>query len=44
MERWVPPAEFDAWAEEARAIGFAEVASGPLVRSSYRAERLAGKL
>ena len=44
MERWVPPAEFDAWAEEARAIGFAEVASGPLVRSSYRAEKLAGKL
>jgi lipoic acid synthetase len=44
MARWVPPAEFDAWAEEARAIGFGEVASGPLVRSSYRAERLAGKV
>lgn len=43
MERWVPPAEFAAWAAEARALGFEEVASGPLVRSSYRAEQLAGK-
>jgi lipoic acid synthetase len=43
MERWVPPAEFDAWAEQARALGFAEVAAGPLVRSSYRAEQLAGR-
>ncbi|MGI9431498.1 MAG: lipoyl synthase [Myxococcota bacterium] len=41
LERWVPPAEFDAWAERARALGFAEVAAGPLVRSSYRAEQLA---
>jgi lipoic acid synthetase len=43
MERWVAPEEFDAWAEEARALGFAEVAAGPLVRSSYRAEQLAGR-
>ncbi len=42
VERYVPPAEFDAWAERARALGFREVAAGPLVRSSYRAERLAG--
>lgn len=41
VERYVPPAEFDAWAERARALGFDEVASGPLVRSSYRAEQLA---
>ena len=41
VERWVTPEEFDAWAVEARAIGFAEVFSGPLVRSSYRAEKLA---
>ena len=41
LERWVTPAEFDAWAERARALGFAEVAAGPLVRSSYRAEQLA---
>jgi lipoic acid synthetase len=42
VERYVPPAEFDAWAERARALGFREVAAGPLVRSSYRAEKLAG--
>lgn len=41
VARWVPPAEFDAWAERARELGFAEVASGPLVRSSYRADQLA---
>jgi len=43
VARWVPPAEFDAWAERARALGFHDVASGPLVRSSYHAERLAGR-
>jgi lipoic acid synthetase len=41
VDRWVTPDEFDAWADEARRIGFAEVFSGPLVRSSYRAEKLA---
>ena len=41
VARWVPPAEFDAWAARARALGFAGVASGPLVRSSYHADRLA---
>ena len=42
VARYVPPAEFDAWAQRARELGFAEVAAGPLVRSSYRAEQLAG--
>ena len=41
LERWVTPAEFDAWADRARSLGFSEVAAGPLVRSSYRAEKLA---
>jgi lipoic acid synthetase len=41
VERWVPPEEFDDWRERALALGFTEVASGPLVRSSYRAEELA---
>jgi len=44
VERWVPPAEFDTWAARARALGFREVASGPLVRSSYHAEKLAGHI
>lgn len=43
VERYVPPAEFDAWAERARALGFRDVASGPLVRSSYHAEQLSGR-
>ena len=40
VERWVRPEEFIALADEATAIGFAGVMSGPLVRSSYRAGRL----
>ena len=44
VERWVPPAEFDTWAARARALGFREVAAGPLVRSSYHAEKLAGHI
>jgi lipoic acid synthetase len=40
VERYVPPEEFDAWAETARALGFGGVAAGPLVRSSYRAGEL----
>jgi lipoic acid synthetase len=43
VERFVPPTEFDAWADRARELGFTEIASGPLVRSSYRAEKLAGR-
>lgn len=37
VEQWVTPAEFDAWREIGQNMGFAYVASGPLVRSSYRA-------
>ena len=40
VERWVKPHEFVELSEEANAIGFAGVMSGPLVRSSYRAGRL----
>lgn len=38
VERFVPPDEFEAWRRTALDLGFAEVASGPFVRSSYRAE------
>jgi lipoic acid synthetase len=37
VARWVPPAEFDRLAVIARSLGFAHVASGPFVRSSYHA-------
>jgi lipoic acid synthetase len=40
VERWVTPEEFGQWREQAVALGFAGVMSGPLVRSSYRAGRL----
>src|ERR1043165_8489043 len=40
VERWVRREEFVELREEAEAIGFAGVMSGPLVRSSYRAGRL----
>ena len=41
VDRYVHPDEFEALAEEARALGFKRVASGPLVRSSY--QQAAGK-
>ena len=37
VARYVDPATFDRFAELARSLGFAYVASGPLVRSSYKA-------
>jgi lipoic acid synthetase len=39
VERFVTPAEFDEYRGWALALGFLECVSGPLVRSSYRAER-----
>jgi lipoyl synthase len=39
VERFVAPGEFDRYREWALALGFLECVSGPLVRSSYRAER-----
>ena len=41
VARFVPPAEFDRWRDEALALGFACVAAAPHVRSSYHAEELA---
>ena len=39
--RWVTPEEFDMFAERGHAMGFKHVESGPLVRSSYRADQQA---
>lgn len=36
VDRYVEPAEFDRWREVAEDMGFLYVASGPLVRSSYK--------
>jgi lipoic acid synthetase len=39
VDRFVPPEEFQHWRAYALELGFLECVSGPLVRSSYRAER-----
>lgn len=39
VERFVPPAEFDELGRIGEELGFMSVASGPLVRSSYHAEK-----
>ena len=41
VERFVTPDEFARFARVGRALGFRNVASGPMVRSSYHAERQA---
>lgn len=38
--RYVSPAEFSQWRTEALAMGFAAVASGPFVRSSFQAKEV----
>ena len=40
VARYPEPAEYRAWEQEALSLGFKGVASGPLVRSSYRAGEL----
>jgi len=42
--RYVSPQEFEKWADTARSAGFKEVAAGPLVRSSYRADEMFSQL
>ena len=39
IERWVTPEEFENYRKIGIRKGFLEVVSGPMVRSSYRAER-----
>ena len=39
IDRWVTPEEFEIYREKGLEYGFLEVVSGPMVRSSYRAER-----
>ena len=38
VDRYVTPATFDELGEYARSLGFRNVTSGPLVRSSYHAK------
>ncbi len=41
---FIPPAKFDEYGERAREMGFAHVASGPMVRSSYHADDFSAKI
>ncbi|HBG51811.1 MAG TPA: lipoyl synthase, partial [Gammaproteobacteria bacterium] len=40
VERYVPPEDFARYRAWGLEMGFLEVVAGPLVRSSYRAERV----
>jgi len=40
VARWAHPDEFERFRQWGLALGFIEVAAGPLVRSSYRADRI----
>ncbi|MCP4407423.1 MAG: lipoyl synthase [Gammaproteobacteria bacterium] len=44
VQRFATPEEFDQLAAVGRKMGFAQIASGPMVRSSYHAELQAGSL
>jgi lipoic acid synthetase len=43
VERFVSPDEFETYREAGLQRGFMEVVAGPLVRSSYRADRVFDK-
>jgi lipoyl synthase len=40
VQKYWPPEEFDHLGKVARDLGFAQVRSGPLVRSSYHASEM----
>lgn len=40
VERYIPPEEFNLLRDKGLELGFYEVASGPMVRSSYRADKV----
>jgi lipoic acid synthetase len=44
VKEYVTPEQFDRYAETAKALGFKNVASAPLVRSSYHADLQAKEL
>jgi lipoic acid synthetase len=40
VDEFVTPAQFDAWSEYGESLGFLQVVSSPLTRSSYHAEQV----
>lgn len=43
VDRFPKPEQYDIWAQQAIAMGFSGIASGPLVRSSFKAGLLLRK-
>lgn len=43
VKRFVDPKEFEEWKKVGEEMGFKYVASGPMIRSSYRAGGLRGE-
>ena len=43
IDRWVTPEEFEHWKQFAIDIGFGVCESGPLIRSSYHADKQSEK-
>lgn len=43
VKRWVHPDEFSEYREQGLVMGFTEIAAGPMVRSSYRADKILEK-
>lgn len=42
VDSFIPPEQFDAWRKFGESIGFLQVVSSPLTRSSYHAEQVRG--
>ena len=40
VDSFIPPTQFDAWKQEGESLGFLQVVSSPLTRSSYHAEQV----
>lgn len=40
VDSFIPPEQFDAWKQEGESLGFLQVVSSPLTRSSYHAEQV----
>ncbi len=40
VKSFIPPAQFEAWKQAGEAMGFLQVVSSPLTRSSYHAEQI----
>ena len=40
VKEFIPPLQFDTWGEDGQSLGFLQIVSSPLTRSSYHAEQV----